>query len=132
MSANRCAVEVYNLDGTFNREFRSIKECSDWLNIDNKHLESTLYRKGKRIKGFQIIKKGWDKPGIYSSKKPNPKMFKPLYLKDINTNEIIKFNSRKELNSKFGITSSVILWYINKNKVFRDKYFIIDGESKEI
>jgi hypothetical protein len=129
---NRVPLKVFDLDGNFINNFRSISECAKFLNISNKHLECSLKRNSKRTLKYQVRKLDQPNPEKYK----NPRNYKDKNLKSIvatntKTNEKLFFKSRKELIEFFNLKSfSSIYYYLDTNRLFKNNYLINDASLK--
>lgn len=70
-------LKVFDLNGNFISNFKSYKDCAEFIGVSRKHLECSMQRKAKRLKTFQIRKMNEKDPGKYI----NPKIITTARLK---------------------------------------------------
>lgn len=58
-------LKVFDLEGNFISNFKSYKDCAEFIGVSRKHLESSMKRKAKRLRNFQIKKMEEENPGKY-------------------------------------------------------------------
>lgn len=56
LSCGRVPLKMFDLDGVFIRNFKSIVECARFLKVSNKNLELSLKRKSRKFHKYQIRK----------------------------------------------------------------------------
>lgn len=67
-------LHVYNLNGDFIKSFESMTSCAKWLKISDKHIQISIRRNSRRLKGYQIRRLKTDSLPKYI----NPKYEKPM------------------------------------------------------
>jgi len=58
-------LKVFDLEGNFISNFKSYKDCAEFIGVSRKHLECSIQRKAKRLRNFQIRKLEEENPGKY-------------------------------------------------------------------
>lgn len=108
----------YDLDGNFIQEFPSITIACNEINMSTSTLRRHLSGQFKSAKGFQwktklsnIIIGKYDNNRNYSDSNNIS-----LYVKNINTNEIIYFKSYKDCAEHFNVSTPCINYVVTKSK----------------
>lgn len=121
-------IKIYKYDksGNFVEEYNSIKEACEKNNI---HVSSMIvYFKNNysQLKGFIWKKEKYDKIEPYKKKERNMSyLYKPLIMKNLETNEIVEFKSIKDCAKYFNKCSITIQQVLKgKNRIYLKKYLI--------
>jgi hypothetical protein len=131
LSCNKKSVDVYDLQGNFINTFESYKKCSEFIGISEKQFQSSMRRKAKRIKQYQVVLFGEKCPGIWKQRTGEiVKNFKKVYVWDIINNCEIIFNSVKQFKSYFVTGSSSVNYYMNTSKLFKKQFLIANARLK--
>ncbi len=131
LSCGRKAVDIYNLNGDFIISLNSYKEAAEYIGISEKQFQSSMKRKAKRIKKYQIVNKGDSKPNQWKQRTGElSKNFKPIFIINILSKEVMEFKSIKYFKEYFNVGSSTVNWYVNSTKVFKEKYLVANARLK--
>ena len=68
---------MFDLEGNFISNFKSYKDCAEFIGVSRKHLECSMQRKAKRLRNFQVRKLEEENPGKYI----NPRIINNARLK---------------------------------------------------
>ena len=124
-------VYVYSYEGIFLKEFNSIKECSEELNITYSTIKKCLKGEYKYAKQYQFSYTKQDMPNLSSYSKDN---WNEVELLDTQSNTIIKYPKMTKLIEELNLRVSkssvrVILGALNKQ--YGNKYQLkVNGEWK--
>ena len=129
LNSNRKPIIVYFKDGTFYKEFNSIKDTSLYTKTGESSIRRCLIGKHKQANGYQFFFKDKFKeafPVIYN-KKDNSFLNKSILCIDILNNNEIKFNSRKDTAKYFNCTWGNLRYYYNKQIPYKKQYIFKDA-----
>lgn len=128
LSCNRKPVDIYDLEGDFIISKKSYKEASEFIGISQKQFQSSMQRKAKRIKNYQVVLQNEEKPNKWKQRTGElVKNFKKIYLHNIHTNETIEFEAIKRFKEFFNTGASTVNYYLNNNRLYKNKFLITDA-----
>lgn len=131
LSCNRKSVDIYDLNGVFIISKRSYKEASEFIGISQKQFQISMKRKAKRIKQYQIVLQNSEKPNKWKQRTGEiTKNFKKIFLYNVHTNEIIEFEAIKRFKEFFNTGASTVNYYLNNNRLYKNKFLITDARLK--
>lgn len=117
-------VYQFDLDGNFIEEYESIHEAARQLNCSVSHLSECLNGALKQFHGFQWNFTGISPQKYVKSKIIHPKLYKPVYITDLNNNILQEFESVKACANYYNKKPCVIGDVIKKKRVWRKQYMI--------
>ena len=124
-------VYVYSYKGTFVKEFNSIKECSEELNISYSSIKKCLSGQYKYAKKYQFSYNKQEMTDLSSYSKNN---WNNIELLDTELNQIIEYPSLVKLiqDLNLNITGTTVKYILGAlNKKYGNKYKLkVDGEWK--
>lgn len=131
LHCGRKSVDIYDLQGNFIKNFISYKEASEFIGISQKQFQSSMKRKAKRIKNYQVMSQGSLPPDCWKQRTGEiSKNFKPLFVWDILKQEITEFEAVKRFKEYFKVGSSTVNYYVNTSKLFKNRYLIANARLK--
>jgi hypothetical protein len=131
LKCGRKSVDIYDLEGNFIKNCISYKEASEFIGISQKQFQSSMRRKAKRIKNYQVLSKGSLPPNKWKQRTGEiSKNFKPIFVWDILKRELIEFEAVKRFKKFFETGASTVNYYINTSKLFKNRYLIANARLK--
>jgi len=131
LHCGRKSVNVYDLEGNFINNFDSYKKASEFIGIGQKQFQSSMRRKAKRIKNYQVKVKGDNSPGKWKQRTGElPKNFRKLYIWDLIDGKLIEFEAVKKFKEYFKTGASTVNYYVNRNKLFKGRFLIANARLK--
>ena len=131
LSCGRKAVDIYDLEGSFLISLDSYKKASEFIGVSQKQFQSSIRRKAKRIKNYQVLPKGCNPPSKWKQRTGEiVKNFKPLFVWDNVNKELIEFEAVKKFKQYFNTGASTVNYYVNTLKLFKNRYLIANARLK--
>jgi hypothetical protein len=113
---------LYDLEGVRIKRFINVHATASYIGISYKHLEVSLRRKAKAVKGFQISDFDYPNLGKYKKISKTEKKNKSIIFENIENNEILTFSSRVEARDFFKLPHSTFYRLFQNNKLLLNKY----------
>lgn len=122
-------IKVYQYDkfGNYLAEYNSLKEACIKNGISESAMNKYFKEKYKQLKGFQWSKEKVDKMyPVLKNKRNLVKLFKPITVTNLDTNEVLEFAAIKFCADYFNVSTTTIQQVLKKSKshIYLKKYLI--------
>jgi len=124
LNSNRKSILVYLKDGSFYKEFKSIKEAAEVTKTGLSSIRRCLIKRHKQTNGFQFFFKDCfiKANEIIYDKKDGSYLNKPIECLDILNNVKIIYKSRKDMCKYFNCTWANLNYYYKKQVLYKKQY----------
>lgn len=116
---------IYDLKGNRIKRFINVHATAEFIGISYKHLENSLKRKDKAVKGYQISDIDYPNLTEYKKVSKTDKKNKSICFENIETKEVIVFNSRIKARDFFNLSHATFYRLFQNNKLILGKYRIV-------
>ena len=131
LQCGRKSVDIYDLQGNFIINCISYKKASEFIGISQKQFQSSMKRRAKKIKNYQVLSKDSAPPHIWRQRTGEIiKNFKPVFVWDTLEQEIIEFEAVKRFKEYFKTVASTVNYYTNTPRLFKNRYLIANARLK--
>lgn len=116
-------VKLYDLNGNYLQTFNSMLECAKFLKVNTGNTSKALYSKSKMVNNHLIC---FEHEEILNKNgyKRKHKFQKKIELTNVHTNEVITFDSLREMEQKGRFAINSVIKALENNRLYKKTYSI--------